>query len=196
MGNLLLLFLGLFFLGLAVFYGACFLRSLWTGCSIEEAATWVQNCVGNKTVYQFENDNSFAEKIWENVQETIGDAKYQKLCNLSKTAITTPLLWFGMEAGIPYIGICVPYKDNAEKLVLENLLVDVVIEYLDSSGYYTEVETAWHLRYDLQIPYIKIKYSRTEREHSLLLKELKRKQIKILLPEQPVTDDEEAEDLS
>lgn len=148
----------------------------------------------NPTVqYQFQNDLGFANAVWDNVRNVIGNGRFKRLERLSNTAITIPLLFFGMDASLPFIGICVYYTDDNEKMVLENVLKNLVQYYLRIHGYSPQVITTWKMRGDLNMPYLQIQYARDKNEQRNMAFTLQQIRENIVAQHSALIDDEEEE---
>lgn len=80
----------------------CYIIKLWTGCNTDEAVAKIQNWMNPTVQYQFQNDLSFANAVWDNVRNVIGNGRFKRLERLSNTAITIPLLFFGMDTSITF----------------------------------------------------------------------------------------------
>lgn len=181
---------------MGLFYAACHMIRLWTGCTTDEAVQKIHRFVTGRAQYHFCDDTGFANEVWSNVRNIIGDKRFQKLLNLSNTAISFPLLTHGINGGLPYVAISVFYTDDNEKQVLESVLVNLVRGYLERYGYGTNISVKWRTRYDLRMPMLVIEYARTEEEKRILAICLKANQKKIVKQYTPVTDDTEDEDLN
>ncbi len=180
---------------ISVYYGVCHLIRLFTGCSLEEASVKLHNYVNGTVTYHFENDSSFAETIWHNVRSIIGEKQFEKLKRLSNTAISAPLLAFGIYGGLPTINICA-YCDETEKQQLQTILSNIVKAYLHRYGYDTTILNEWKIRDDLKMPYLQIRYSKTKSERQLLATYLAQEQQSIIAKSNTTLfDDTDEEDL-
>ena len=169
---------------------------LWTGCNSTQAQKRLHNLINGKVQLKIESDMGLANEIWDNVKKIIGDDRFKQLQALNTTAIYFPLLFFGIEGKTPYIAVSVYYKDNAEHKVLENVIKNVVIRYLQSYGYCTTILTTWKQREDLQMPYLEIKYSRDDEEWNALSIQIRERQNAIAIRNKPIKDNTEDEDLN
>lgn len=185
----------LFIIGVAAFYIVCHLIKLWKGCSFEEAVTTLQNLVSGKAAYDFTTDASFADEIWQNVRDIIGERRFQRLVALSNTAITTPLLVCGENSGLPYIAVSIFYEDENEKMVLESVISNIVIHYLRICAFDTRICTEWKRREDLKMPYLEIRYARTPDEKRILSIVLAEKQKRVTDMETDIIDETGDDDL-
>ncbi|QUI21567.1 hypothetical protein HZI73_04340 [Vallitalea pronyensis] len=145
--------------------------------------------------YSFSNDVGFDNDVWENVKNIVGEKRFKQLINLSKTAINTPLLCFGVNSGLPYIAISVYYEDEHEKRVLENVLSNLVRGYLKIYGFNTHILVNWKTRHDLRMPYLLIRYARIREEKRILDIGLENDRERIITRNKVVKDHTEAEDL-
>ena len=145
---------------------------------------------------KIEADMGLANEIWDNVHKIIGDDRFKQLQDLNTTAIYYPLLFFGNEGKTPYIAVSVYFKDDAEKKVLENVIKNVVVRYLQSYGYSTTILTSWKQREDLQMPYLEIKFARDDEEWNALAIQIRERQNAIAINNKPIKDNTEDEDLN
>lgn len=187
--SIFLLLIAVLIICIASFYFVCYIVQLWTGCTKDEAVEKIQNWINPKIQYQFYNDPSFADAVWENVRNVIGNGRFKQLERLSHTTITIPLLFFGMDAGLPFIGISVYYTDENEKAVLENVLKNLVQYYLRLHGYSPQVITVWKMRDDLNMPYLQIQYARDQKERQNMVLMLQQMRKKIVAQHSALTDD-------
>lgn len=188
--------LAVFVLAIICYYGACHIIKLWTGCNNSEAEVKLHNFFNGTIQYSFCNDVGFANTIWDNIRNVIGDKRYNQLVQLSQTAISTPLLSFGENSGLPYIAISIFYVDDNEKQILESVLTNVVTMYLKTYGFNKSILANWKRRYDLNMPYFEVRYAQTQEEKRILNIELQNNQQNILAINTEVMDDEDNEDLN
>jgi hypothetical protein len=193
--EVLLVIFSVLVVGIGGFYTVCHIIKLWTGCNDIEAVAKLHNIMNGKVQYQFCNDMGFANEVWKNVRNVIGDKRYQQLVNLSNTAITTQLLSFGENSGLPYIAISMYYADENEKQVLENVLTNLVRCYLQMCGYDTQILVDWKVRYDINMPFLEIRYARTPDEKRILTIGLQNNRQIVMTRNSAVIDDTEDEDL-
>lgn len=188
------------FILVAVFIGGYYLVihiiKMWTGCDTNEATRKLQNFVNGKAHYNLSNDSTFVNDIWCNVQNIIGEKRFKQLVDISNTMIDTPLLYFNDNAKIPTINISLYITDDNEKQILENILVNVVKNYLRMYSYSTYVFVEWLVRYDLNMPYLQISYARTTEEKEALRVYLNSYQKNILDQNNDLQDDTEEVDLN
>lgn len=133
--EILALLIGILFLGIGGFYATVYIAKLWTGSDVNEAVKKIYNFFNGKIVYSLDTDYGFADDIWENEKNVIGDKRFEQHFKLSQTAIETSLLHFGMNSGLPYVAISVQFADEHEKHVLKNILSNLVREYLKVYGF-------------------------------------------------------------
>lgn len=193
--ELLIVVIGFIAVGIGGFYVVTFVIKLWTGCNNSEAVTKLHNIMNGKIQYAFNNDEGFIEEVWDNVKNVIGDKRYCQLERLSMTAIKQPLTVFGERSGLPYIIVSIPYEDEHEKRILENVLSNLVVEYLRIYGFSNQIITSWKVRHDLDMPYILIRYARTREEKRKLDILLNNRRLKYGTSNKEITDENEEEDL-
>lgn len=191
----LLFMIGALLICIGGFYATCQVIKLWTGCNSNEAVAKLHNFMNGKVQYTFFNDMGFANDMWENVKKVIGEKRFQQLVNLSNTAINTPLLSFGENSGLPYIAVSLYYEDENEKQVVENVLSNLVVRYLRIYGYETQLLVNWKERYDLNMPFLEIRYARTRDEKRILAIGLQNNRQSIITRNNAIIDDTEIEDL-
>lgn len=173
------------------YYGVIKLIRIWTGCSSNEAVAKLQRFINGIPDYKFEADLGLQNEIWENVKKVIGDKRYQQLVALSTTAISTPMFFAGVEGTLPYIGVSLYYADDNEKRILENLIVNVARKYLQIYGYDTAILVEWRERYDLDMPFLQIRYARNDGERKALAIGIRNQRRVITMQNSTITDDTE-----
>ena len=99
---------------------------MWTGSNNEQG-------------YAFNEDVGFAHDIWINIRNIVGEKRYNQLIDLSKTAILTPLMYFGEHCGLHYVAISVYCNDENEKHIIQNVISNVVKQYLQVHGCTDEI---------------------------------------------------------
>lgn len=133
--------------------------------------------------------------VENNIRNIIGDKRFEQLCRLSQTTIEFPLLMFGYNSGLPYIAITVHYADDSEKRIIESVLNNLVKRYLQIYGYKTRVLTDWKTRYDLNMPYLEIRYATNKEENRIMDIAFRNEQRNIIHQNSEITDDEDENDL-
>lgn len=101
----------------------------------------------------------------------------------------------GIEGALPCIGISLYYLDDTEKRVLESIIVNIVKKYLQIYGYFTSVLVVWKERYDLNMPYLQIRYARNDEEKRILEIGIKN-QRQIISMQNSVVEDDSEDDLN
>ena len=168
---------------------------MWTGCSNDEAVVKLQRLINGTPVYRIEEDIGLQNEIWENVKKVIGEKRYNQLVDLNSTAINPQLYFVGIEGALPCIGISLYYLDDTEKRVLESIIVNIVKKYLQIYGYFTSVLVVWKERYDLNMPYLQIRYARNDEEKRILEIGIKN-QRQIISMQNSVVEDDSEDDLN
>lgn len=186
--------IGIGLLGIAVFYGIVFFIMLWTGCSFEEAIEKIRVWLSREEKPTLEKDVNFFNDSWQTVRNIIGDERFNKLVKLSNTPIATPLLSFNYSSGLPYIAVCT-YCTDEEKIIIEALLKNLILNYLTFYGYYPKVLIDWKFREDLQIPYIMIRYAKNSEQRRIIDWCLEREKEKIVTQNSDIIDNTEDEEL-
>ena len=178
------------------YYLLCYIISLWTGCSCCEAAEKIHSFINGNTFIPLSNNGDFQNEVWENIKNIIGEKRFQQHVNLSKTAISSPLLWFGVSNGIPFVSLSIFYVSDNEKLIIEHTITNIVLKYLKMYGYNDLIFVKWTSRYDLNMPVLQIKYTQTQEEQRRLNTEMQYEQQKITIPTQDIIDEESDDDLN
>lgn len=185
----------IFIVLILAYYAVCHIIKIWTGCDYNGAVTKLHNFINGKAVYSINNDLGFANDVWDNIKNIIGDKRFEQLLRLSQTAISTPLLSFGFNSGLPYIAVSLYYADDNEKHVIETVIVNLVTQYLKIYGYYHLTLVNWKKRGDLNMPVLQIRYARTREEKNILDIGLQNNRQSIIAVNTNVTDDTDSEDL-
>ena len=82
-----------------------------------------------------------------------------------------------------------------EKDVLEHMILNVVKRYLEIYEYKQNVIVDWNVRFDLNIPYLEIKYARNEKENNILNIIQNQRQQKLTITNENPIDDMDENDL-
>ena len=182
-------------IGIGGFYLVVKIITLWTGLTTSEAIAKIQAFFNGTPQRTLSTDCGFIEEIWENVRYIIGESKFMQLQDLSKTQIMQPLLFFGEQSKLPFIGVSIYCTDDNQKQILEHILSNIVKKYLAIYGYSTEAITLWKMRNDLNMPVLIVRYARTPEEMRILRLLLQQQQANIVTKNSPIVDDSEGESL-
>lgn len=192
----LFIILMLAFVGsIALFYLVIHVIKQWTGCDNAEAEQKLHNFLNGRKLYSFNNDEGFKNDVWNNIRSIIGNKRFEQLCRLSHTMIDVPLLMFGYNSGLPYIAITVNYVDDSEKRIIESILNNLVKQYLQIYGHKTRVLIDWKTRYDLNMPYLEMRYATNKEENRIMDIVLQNEQRNIICQNSEISDDEDENDL-
>lgn len=186
----------IFIILIGLYYATCHIIKLWTGCDDEEAIVKIQRFFNGTAMYSFNNDFGFINNVSENIKNIIGDKRFEQLIKLSKTAISMPLIFFGVNSGLPYVAISVYYKDENEKQVIESIMINLVTQYLRMYGYCNLTLVDWTERPDLKMPVLEIKYAHTREEEKILNIRLQNNMQSIIAVNNSIIDDTDSEDLN
>lgn len=184
--------LGITFAG--VFGIFCLVIMLWTGCSFNEAVIKLREAVNDREQEEFSMDEGIKVDIWNTVKNIIGEKRFKRIVELSETP-TAPMMCFTKTSRLPCVQIVVPYADENEKDVLEHMILNVVKRYLEIYEYKQNVIVDWNVRFDLNIPYLEIKYARNEKENSILNIIQNQRQQKLTITNENPIDDMDENDL-
>ena len=193
--ELFIIFIIFIFLSIVSFYVVVHIIKIWTGCNDKEAVAKLQRFINGKPLYKFEDDIGLQNDIWDNVRKIIGEKRVQQLVNLNSTMITNPLLFFGEEGALPFIAVSLYYLDDNEKKVLENIILNVIKQYLLVYKYDISVLAVWKERYDLNMPILQIRYARNGEEKRVLEIAIRNQQQNITTSNSFPKDDTEDDDL-
>ena len=178
------------------FYATCHIVKIWTGCDTNEAVQKIHNFMNGTANIDFTTDAGFVEEVWTNVRNIIGDKKFNQLVKLSNSSIGTPLLSTGYNSGLPYIAVSVYYADEGEKQCLESVLTNVVSKHLHMFGYDTRLLVNWKKRYDLDMPFLELRYAKTKEQKLILNDVQKTCRDEVITRNTDVLDETEEEDLN
>ena len=167
---------------------------LWTGCSFNEAVIKLREAVNDREQEDFSMDAGIKVDIWNTVKNIIGEKRFKRIVELSETP-TAPMMCFTKISRLPCVQIVVPYADENEKDVLEHMILNVVKRYLEIYEYKQNVIVDWNVRFDLNIPYLEIKYARNEKENSILNIIQNQRQQKLTITNENPIDDMDENDL-
>lgn len=185
--SLILYLSGIFVVVLCAFCATRKVVMLWTGSSKEEATKQIQAFVSQKEVYHLATDQMLITDIWNAVNDIVGDARYEELCRLARTA---QLICMNYASGLPYIAVTVNYADENEKCRLENILADLASKYLGIHGLCKDVLLDWKENGYVKMPALMIRYAETEEQLKILNACLQEETRKIIEKHQPLKDDE------
>lgn len=184
--------LGITFAG--VFGIFCLVIMLWTGCSFNEAVIKLREAVNDREQEDFSMDAGIKVDIWNTVKNIIGEKRFKRIVELSETP-TAPMMCFAKISRLPCVQIVVPYADENEKDILEHMILNVVKRYLEIYEYKQNVIVDWNVRFDLNIPYLEIKYARNEKENNILNIIQNQRQQKLTITNENPIDDMDENDL-
>lgn len=194
--NIILSIVLLLAVAIGAFYVMCHIVKIWTGCDTNEAVQKIHNFMNGTANIDFTTDAGFKEEVWTNVHNIIGDNKFNQLVKLSNSSIGTPLLSTGYNSGLPYIAVSVYYADEGEKQRLECVLTNVVLKYLHVFGYDARVLVNWKKRFDLDMPFLELRYAKTK-EQKMILNDVQRScRDEVITRNTDIFDETEEDDLN
>lgn len=176
------------------FGGACYVVKLWTGCDTDEAIKKIRDFVNGTPETPLYANADLCQEIWENIKNNINKKYYEDMNKLLKTSTNISLYSYGYSSGLPYIAFSF-YCDEEDKIVLENLIGNIVKKYLAMFNYDTDILIDWKERYDLQMPFLMIRYSTKKEESEIIKNCLAFERNKIVKKHSPLIDNTEDEDL-
>ena len=182
------------FIIIVLFYIACGITMLFTGCDMDGATREIQNFFCNKSKKELDVDAGFRQEVAETVRTVLGEAKYEYILRVSRTAIEKPLLYFDAKGKLPCINISM-YCNEEQKKVLENLLSNVLKKYLHIYKYVNIFIVDWKFREDLNMPYLEFVYARNRDEQHILNRLLIEEREKFRIANSVVVDETEMEEL-
>lgn len=191
--DIIILFALVLVVGIGGFYLVVKIIKLWTGLTTQEAIAKIQAFFSGAPQHTLTTDCGFVEEIWGNVKNVIGESQFKQLQDLSKTQIMQPLLFFGEQSKLPFIGVSIYCTDDNQKQILEHILSNIVKKYLAIYGYSTEAITLWKMRNDLNMPVLIVRYARTPEELRILHILLQQQQANIVTKNSEIVDDTEEE---
>ena len=185
-----------FLLCIICYYVVCRIIMLWCGCNMHTAMTKVHNFINGEKGYAFNEDFGFANDVWTNIKQIIGEKRFGQLVDLSQTAIYTPLMYFGEHCGLHYIALSVYYENENEKEIIKNVISNLVRQYLQVHGYTDEILSDWIYRDDLRMPVLRIKYAVSDNEKRVMLLTKQHQCQDIITINTDVIDTDDTEDLN
>lgn len=177
------------------FGGVCYLVKLHCGCTTEEAVKKILDFFVGTTppIPLYENFELYSE-VWETIKTTISESNYADIQCLLKKSSSISLYEYGDNSGLPYLAYSF-YCDEEDKIILENLIGNIVKKHLAICGYDTDILVDWKERFDLKMPIIVVRYSRNNEESKMIKNCLAFERNKIIKKHSPLVDDTESEDL-
>lgn len=174
---------------LGIFACAVLLTQVFTGCSISEAITKVQSIFkhNENTIVPLALDEGLWSEIWAAIRNIIGDARYEKLKRIYEAlaSSTGGITLSGFHSGLPYIVIILDQLTDAERKLIEAVVVGIVKRHLRIRGLPDSVIVTWG-EYDNGLVYLEIRFGETEEQQGIV-----RAVLEDELRQQQQTDDED-----
>lgn len=188
--SLLLHIIVLFIIAIGGYYAVCYVIKLWTNCDFNEAQNKLHAIINGNINLDFENDSGFAEEVWQNVRNIIGEKRFQQLYKLSVSYIGTPLLSYGFNSGLPYIAVSLLDIEENEKKRIEAVLVNLTRTYLKKYGFDMRLLVDWKQRYDLDMPFLELRYAKTKEQRKIIDLVQSHNREEVIAKNSPVYDEE------
>lgn len=179
------------------FGGVCYLVMLHYRCTLVEAIKKVIDFfVGTKKppLALYENFDLYCE-VWDIIKTTISKKYYDDMDRILKTSSNISFYSYGYNSGLPYIAYSF-YCDEEAKIILENLIGNIVKKYLAIYGCDTDILVDWKERFDLKMPILMVRYATNNEESNMIKNCLAFERNKIVKKHSPLIDDTESEDLT
>ena len=152
---------------IGLFYALCFILKLYKGCDTEEATEIIRSFFDGTLQKQFENDSGFRTDLCQTIKNIIGDKQYEVLDKLGYTPLSYPMISFNTNGRVPYIAISVIYTDINQQQAIENVVRNLVRDYLRQYRYPENIASNWSEREDIHIPLLIIRYARNKQEEHI-----------------------------
>lgn len=170
-----------------LFYIVRLLVMLWTGWTKEEAAENIRSFVSDRQDYHLAADQTLNVQLWEAVRDIIGEARFDGLCRLARTA---RLYETGNDGGLPFVRLTVVCATASEQQRLENILSDIVAERLRTHNLDGTVLTTWETNSWLQMPSVKFRFAESQKEKEILNGCLRDDALRVLRQNHPLVDED------
>lgn len=156
---------------LGIFACAVLLTKVFTGCSISEAVSKVQSIFNDneKTIVSLEQDDGLWSEIWAEIRNIIGDARFYKLRRTYEALAASQggIRLNGHHSGLPYILIILDQLTDAERRLIEAVIVGIVKRHLRARGLPDSVVVIWG-EYGNGLVYLEIRFGETEEQHNIV----------------------------
>ena len=151
------------------FYTAIFVVRLWTGCTRDEAITKIRNKVNGIAYITLEEDKGLWTEIWAAIRNIIGDARFEKLKRIYEAIAASQggISLHGHHSGLPYIVIILDQLSDAERKLIEAVVVGIVKRHLRTRGLPDSVIVTWG-EYDNGLVYLEIRFGETKEQHDIV----------------------------
>ena len=190
--NLILSIIFIAIIVIGVYQVVIYLIKMWKGCSRKEAERIIHRVLSGQASYHLSQDNIFWEECYHNIKSVLGEQRFKDLENFS---LTTKIVECGINGNIPYMAFTVMFFDENEKQRLESLLKKTVEKYLEIHSLPNSVITMWKENAILKLPMLVIGYAENEEQEKLISKYLAYQNENVKIKYQPLTDDEEDDDI-
>lgn len=146
-----------------------FIIRLWTGCDRDEAIKKLHHKINGTVYIPLGQDPGLWSEIWDAIRKIIGDARFEKLQRIYE-AIASSLGGIrlnGHHSGLPYIIIIIDLVDDAEKKLIETVVVGIVKRHLRMRGLPDSVIVTWG-QYGNGLEHIEIRFGETGEQQTIV----------------------------
>lgn len=156
---------------LGIFACAVLLTKVFTGCSISEAIAKVQRVFNDnaKTIVPLAQDEGLWSEILDAIRNIFGNARFDKLRRIYEALAASQggISLHGHHSGLPYIVIILDQLSDAERKLIEAVVVGIVKRHLRTRGLPDSVIVTWG-EYDNGLVYLEIRFGETKEECAIV----------------------------
>lgn len=175
---------------LGIFAGAVLLTQVFTGCSTSEAVSKVQSVFkeDKQTIVPLSQDEGLWSEIWAEIRNIIGEARFDKLRRTYEALAASQggIRPNGHHSGLPYILIILDRLTDAERKLIEAVVVGIVKKHLRMRGLPDMVIATWDKLSNYGLDCLEIRFSQTVEERTIIRTALANE-----LGQEAMTDDED-----
>lgn len=185
--SLLFIIIGVLLIAIGGFYTAIFVVRLWTGCTKKDAVKRIRDAVNGTVHIPLEQDPGLWSEIWAAIRNIIGEARFDKLRRIYESLASSQggITLCGHHSGLLYIVIILDQLTDAERKLIEAVVVGIVKRHLRIRGLPDLVIVTWG-EYDNGLVYLEIRFGETEEQQGIV-----RAVLADELRQQQQTDDED-----
>lgn len=169
MFELILMITAVLLIAIGGFYIAIFVVRLWTGRNTDEAIRTIRNKVNGVVYIPLWEDEGLWAEIWAAIRKIIGDARFEKLKGIYEAiaASVGGIRLHGHHSGLPYILIILDELTDAERKLIEAVVVGIVKRHLRARGLPDSVIVTWG-EYDNGLVYLEIRFGETKEQCAIV----------------------------
>lgn len=185
----------LFLAALGVFWGVVCIVKLYTGCDDSSAIAKIRDFVNGIPHVPLEQDPGLWTEIWTAIRNIIGDARFDKLSRIYAAIASSleDIRLYGHHSGLPYIIIIIDLVDDAERQLIEAVVVGIVNRHLRRRGLPDTVIVTWERLFNYGLEYLEIRFGETREQRAIVRTVLADELRQLNVTHEPLTDDADSD---